>query len=104
LIEPRRIAFRRIAEAAAQRADAIVQRWLPDGRREGTEWVSLNPTRGDGRKGSFKVNLKSGKWGDFATGDRGGDLISLAAYIYRIDQGEAAKRIADMVGVDAYEG
>lgn len=101
--EPRRIAFRRIAEAAAQRADSIVPRWLPDGRREGTEWVALNPTRSDSKKGSFKVNLKSGKWGDFATGDRGGDLISLAAYIYHLDQGEAAKRIADMVGVAAYE-
>jgi hypothetical protein len=103
LIEPRRIAFRRIAEAAAQRAETVVQRWLPDGRREGPEWVALNPTRADSRKGSFKVNLKSGKWGDFATGDRGGDLISLAAYIYHIDQGEAAKRVADMVGIDAYE-
>jgi hypothetical protein len=103
LIEPRRLAFRRIADAAAQHADAIVQRWLPDGRREGTEWVALNPTRSDSRKGSFKVNLKSGRWGDFATGDRGGDLISLAAYIFRLDQGEAAKRVADMVGVDLYE-
>jgi hypothetical protein len=102
-MEHRRIAFRRIAEAAAQRAETIVPRWLSDGRREGTEWVALNPTRGDGRKGSFKVNLKSGKWGDFATGDRGGDLISLAAYIFHLDQGEAAKRIADMVGVDVYE-
>lgn len=102
-MQPRRIAFRRISEAAAYRAELIVLRWLPDGRREGTEWVALNPTRGDSRKGSFKVNLKSGKWGDFATGDRGGDLISLAAYIFRLDQGEAAKRVADMVGVDLYE-
>ena len=103
MIEPRRIAFRRIADAAAQRAETIVLRWLPDGKREGSEWNALNPTRSDSRKGSFKVNLKTGKWGDFATGDRGGDLISLAAYIYRVDQSEAARRIADMVGVDAYE-
>jgi hypothetical protein len=101
--EPRRIAFRRIADAATQRAETIVQRWLPDGKREGTEWVALNPTRSDSRKGSFKVNLKSGKWGDFATGDRGGDLISLAAYIHHLDQAEAARRIAEMVGIDAYE-
>jgi hypothetical protein len=101
--EPRRIAFRHIADAAAQCAETIVQRWLPDGKREGTEWVALNPTRSDSRKGSFKVNLKSGKWGDFATGDRGGDLISLAAYIHRLDQVEAARRIAEMVGIDAYE-
>jgi hypothetical protein len=103
LIEPRRIAFRRIAEAAAQHADAIVQRWLPDGRREGKEWVALNPTRGDSRKGSFKVNVKSGRWSDFATGDRGGDMVSLGAYLFRLDQAEAAKRVADMVGVDPYE-
>ena len=103
LIEPRRIAFRRIAEVAAQRADAVVSRWLPEGKHEGSEWVALNPTRSDSRKGSFKVNLKSGKWGDFATGDRGGDLISLAAYIFNLDQGEAAKRVADMLGMDAYE-
>jgi hypothetical protein len=31
VIEPRRIAFRRIADAATQRAETIVQRWLPDG-------------------------------------------------------------------------
>jgi hypothetical protein len=104
LIEPRRIAFRRIADAAAQHADTIVQRWLPDGKREGrTEWVARNPCRDDHRLGSFKINLSTGAWGDFATGDRGGDLISLAAYIYRLDQGEAAKRVADMVGVDPYE-
>lgn len=102
-MEPRRIAFRRIADAAAQHAETIVQRWLPDGKREGSEWCALNPTRSDGRKGSFKVNLKSGKWGDFATGDRGGDLIALASYIFHLDQGEAAKRIADMLGVALYE-
>ncbi|KRQ14250.1 hypothetical protein [Bradyrhizobium manausense] len=100
---PRRIAFQRIAEAAIQHADAIVTRWLPGGKREGSEWCALNPMRADGRKGSFKVNLKSGKWGDFATGDRGGDLIALAAYLHRLDQGEAAKKLADMLGIDAYE-
>lgn len=103
MTEPRRIAFRRIADAALQRADNIVQRWLPNGKREGGEWSSVNPTRADSRRGSFKVNMRTGKWADFATGDRGGDLISLAAYLYRLDQAEAAKRVAEMMGVDAYE-
>jgi hypothetical protein len=40
---PRRIAFRRIANAALAHADVLVQRWLPDGRREGAEWIALNP-------------------------------------------------------------
>ncbi len=99
----RRIAFRRIANAALCSAESIVQRWLPDGRSEGSEWCSINPTRSDSRRGSFKINLKTGKWGDFATGDAGGDLISLAAYLHRLDQGEAARQIASMLGVDVYE-
>ena len=30
--------------------------------------------------GSFKVNLDTGRWADFATGDKGGDLVALYAY------------------------
>ena len=59
---PRRIAFRRIANAALAHADVLV------------------PRRADHRKGSFKINLTTGRWSDFATGDAGGDLVSLAAY------------------------
>jgi hypothetical protein len=101
--EHRRIAFRRIADAALARAALIAVRWLPDGRRVGTEFVARNPTRNDQRIGSFKLNLVSGKWGDFATGDRGGDLISLAAYLFKLSQADAALKVADMVGVDPYE-
>lgn len=99
----RQIAFNRIADAARSSADAIVTRWLPDGRREGREWVARNPKRGDSRPGSFKVNLTSGRWGDFATGDKGGDLIALAAFLFNLKQDEAARSVAEMVGVDAYE-
>jgi len=100
---PRRIAFDRVAAAALDRADIIVHRWLPDGRRDGTEWVCRNPTRADRRVGSFKINLKTGRWGDFATGDRGGDLVSLAAYLFKLSQADAARKIADMIGIEAYE-
>ena len=57
------------------------------------------PQRNDRRPGSFKVNLRSGKWSDFATGDKGGDPISLAAYLHGLGQGEAARRLADMLGI-----
>jgi hypothetical protein len=60
--------------------------------------VALNPTRSDTKSGSFKINLKTGKWGDFATGDRGGDLISLWAYIKDIGQYEAMKQIKTLLG------
>lgn len=99
----RKIAFRRIAEAALGNADTIVQRWLPDGRREGAEWVAKNPTRADRRAGSFKVNIRTGAWGDFATDRRGGDLIGLAAYLHHMSQSDAAMRVASMLGIDPYE-
>ena len=34
-----------------------------------------------------------GAWGDFATGEKGGDAVSLYAYLNRLTQGEAAKKI-----------
>ena len=98
-----RIAFKRIAVAAADRAELIAARWLPNGRREGHEWSAINPTRADSRRGSFKINLRTGAWCDFATGDKGGDLIALAAYLHRMTQADAAKRLADMLGIDPYE-
>jgi len=78
---------------------AILARWLSDGRRHGSEWVALNPRRGDRRPGSFRVNMMTGRWADFATGDRGGDIIALAAYLYDLSQSDAARKLADMLGV-----
>ena len=100
---PRRIAFRRIAEAAISHATVLVPRWLPGGRREGVEWVALNPTRDDHRRGSFKINMKTGRWSDFATGAAGGDLVALASYLFRLKQGEAAKKVAEALGIAAYD-
>lgn len=99
----RKIAFERIARAALSRAHSIVPRWCPEGRKDGQEWVARNPRRSDKRAGSFKVNLTSGKWGDWASGDKGGDLISLAAYLFGLTQADAAKRVAEMLGMDPHE-
>jgi hypothetical protein len=95
-----RIDFGAVSAAALGCSELIVRRWLPAGKREGREWVALNPKRADRRFGSFKVNLTTGKWADFATGDPGGrDLISLAAYLFSISQSEAARRLAEMLGL-----
>ena len=56
--------------------------------------------RPDRRCGSFKINLRTGRWADFATGDRGGDVISLAAYLFALPQAEAARRLSRMLGID----
>jgi hypothetical protein len=78
----------------------LVPVWLPDGRREGREWVALNPTRADRSAGSFRVNLTTGRWADFATGDKGGDAISLRAYLDRSSQAAAARKLMRMIGAD----
>jgi len=86
--------FARIATDALSNAKALLPRWLPSGRWEGDEWVALNPLRPDENPGSFKVNRQTGRWSDFATEDKGGDLISLYAYLQQVTQGEGARRLA----------
>lgn len=95
----RPIDFSAINRAALASLPNLLARWLPDGRKQGHEYVARNPRRADQRPGSFKVNLTSGRWSDFATGERGGDVISLAAYLHGLRQGEAAEKLAAMLGI-----
>lgn len=94
-----RIDFGRVNAAALARAVAVVRGLLPEGRMEGHEYVARNPLRPDRRLGSFKVNISTGRWADFATGDGGGDLVSLAAFVSGLPQREAAIRLAESMGV-----
>ena len=94
-----RIDFHAINAAAHSALAILLRRWLPDGRVQGREYVSLNPRRVDRRLGSFRINLSTGKWADFATGAKGGGVISLAAYLFGLSQAEAARRLAHMLGV-----
>jgi hypothetical protein len=94
-----RIDFPAVNAAALRVLPLLLLRWLPDGKRQGREFVAKNPTRADGSPGSFSINMVTGKWGDFATGDRGGDPVSLAAYLFRLSQVDAARRLAEMVNI-----
>ncbi len=64
------------------------------------EIVALNPRRPDRHLGSFKINRYNGRWSDFATGDKGGDPISLVAYLADVSQVEAAQLLAQMLGLE----
>ena len=92
------IDFDGINRAALAVLPSLCARWLPDGRQEGREWVARNPTRADRNPGSFRINLSTGRWGDFATGDRGGDVVSLAAFLTGTGQADAARNLATMIG------
>ncbi len=95
----RPINFAAVNRAALASLPTLLLRWLPDGRQVGREYVARNPRRADRRPGSFKINLRSGLWCDFATGDAGGDVVSLCAYLAGIGQAEAARSLADMLRV-----
>ncbi len=99
----RQIDFGAVNQGALNDLAAILARWLPRGRIEGDEFVALNPRRADKRLGSFKINLRTGRWADFATGDSGGDPVSLGAYLAECGQAEAARRLAAMLGIPGYD-
>ena len=90
-----------INKAALAAFPAVLARLLPGGKWVGAEIVALNPRRADRHLGSFKVNRYNGRWADFATGDKGGDPISLVAYLADVSQGEAARLLARMLGIEA---
>jgi putative DNA primase/helicase len=84
---------------AALDAATVVPQWLPNGKRQGAEWVTTNPTRNDQHAGSFSVKLTTGQWADFVTKDRGGDLVGLYAYINGLSQLEAARELMRTHGI-----
>ena len=93
--------FKRINAAALAAGGRVLVKWLPGGERKGGEYVAHNPTRDDKHPGSFSINVKSGAWSDFATGDKGGDIVSLVAYLDGISQSDAAERLAQFLKLDA---
>ena len=96
-VRTRNIDFDGVNRVALTYLPSLLRTWLPDGTRRGQEWVARNPRRADRRPGSFSVNLTNGKWADFATGDAGGDVVSLAAYLFDTGQADAARTLAQLV-------
>ncbi len=93
------IDFSKVNAAAISALPSLLDRWLPGGRREGREYVARNPRRADRTAGSFRINMTTGRWADFATDDTGGDPVSLAAYLFDLSQFDAARRLAAMLGM-----
>lgn len=95
-----KIDFDAINALALGRFESLLRQWLPSGKRSGAEYSAINPMRSDGHAGSFTINTDKGVWKDFASGDGGGDPVSLYAYLFhQNDQGAAAKELADSLGL-----
>jgi hypothetical protein len=97
-----RVSIATVKRAAMARLREVVERLLPGGTERGGYWVCADLRGGKGD--SCKVRLvgdRAGCWSDFATGDKGGDPISLAAAISGTTQLDAAQNLARMLGVRA---
>lgn len=99
MINPVRLDFARINNAALALLPSIVVRFFPAGHRYGREWCVGSLAGEPGM--SLKINLTTGVWRDFAAGVGGSDPISLAAAVAGVGQAEAACRLADMLGMSA---
>lgn len=88
-----------IAQRLALDAEAVAAMLLPNGKRDGAEWVCGSV---DGEAGkSLKVRIsgaKAGVWKDFA-GDNGGDLLDLWAAVRSVSFAEAFKEAREYLGI-----
>lgn len=91
--------FKKLNSLALAQAENVVSHYVPSGKLVNREWVARNPNRNDASAGSFSVNVDTGVWCDFATDDKGGDLVSYVAYVQRLGQGDAYKTLAHFLGV-----
>src|SRR5215213_8911849 len=101
--QPAMISFETVKQGARPVIAAILRRLLPGGRIQGGEYVALNPRRHDRTPGSFKIRVhgtRVGAWADFATGETGGDVISLVAYLDGVSQREAAARLGRLLNIE----
>ena len=92
------INFTALADALLSRSDHLVPMWLPGGSQLGHEYRCGSLSGGSGT--SCSVNLTNGKWSDFATGEAGGDLVSLYAAINGLTPGKAAVQVAREEGLE----
>ena len=100
-ITTKRPSFADVKAAALKDIDRVLSHWLPNGKRVdgGKEYTAPNPTRSDKRAGSLKISLSKGTWSDFATGDKGGDLIDLVRYLDGGTDIEACNKLAELLNV-----
>lgn len=91
--------FKGLAAALLSRSRELLPQWMPDGRfgtsgrHHEFDCSSVHGGKGD----SLRINSITGAWSDFATGLKGGDMISYYAAIRGLKQGQAAKELASMI-------
>lgn len=88
--------FEKLKQQYKQYPIETLKRLLGNGKTEGGDYVALNPRRSDKKTGSFRIDIASGKFHDFATGDRGSSIIDLTAFVYDCDLLTAAQKLQQL--------
>jgi putative DNA primase/helicase len=96
------IKFDALAKELLSRAESLLEEWLPGGVRRGHEYVCASVRGGEGT--SCSVNINTGMWADFSSGEKGGDLISLYAASNDLSSGKAAVQVARDYGLEDIAG
>lgn len=101
MIRGARINFEFINRAAISRLRGLVEEITGQMVKiEGRQMLIRNPRRDDAKPGSFSINVTSGLWKDFATGEGGQDPVSLIAFLQGHDeQKTAALWLADRLSL-----
>ena len=99
----KRPSFSEVKHASLKSIEQVLSNWLPGGKRVdgGKEYTAPNPTRNDKHAGSLKISLTKGTWADFATGDKGGDLIDLVRYLESCSDVDACQKLIEFLRIDA---
>lgn len=90
-----------IADRLGPQTESIVRELLPHGKKQGHEWVvgGLNGEPGE----SLKIVVsgdKTGVWQDFATGDKGGDILDLYCAVNNCNLTAALDWACRHLGID----
>ncbi len=90
------IDFQSIKQRYSENPQPILRHLVGKGKIEGGDYVALNPKRNDSRLGSFRIDIQTGRFHDFATGDRGGSILDLASFVYDCDLLTAAQKLQEL--------
>jgi putative DNA primase/helicase len=84
-----KIDFDKINSVALASLENLLRHLFPSGKKIGREFKigDIYGSEGD----SLSINLNTGVWCDFASGDKGSDPISLVACVRQCSQGDSAK-------------
>ena len=100
------VSLEEIKDRLLAQVDAVQARYAPEAPgsyRKGHLFFTLNPGRADRSVGSFCLHLsgpKAGRWYDYATAPRGGDLLDLIGMSCNLSATDAIKEARAFLGLD----